>query len=255
MERAVHERLAHHNQLTMKIKFSQTNLPVSITAALCAFASPMAAQEIQQTKTIETVSSDGTTTSGTISEFGADRIVIKSTTSEAPVRYTFSKTTTYVDEAGNPVSVETVKSGLPVTVQYEKVDGQMVASKVIVKKSTTMSTQGGALETTTTTTKGTVSEFGPDRFTVRTESSANPVQYGFSKTTTYVDESGQPVARELVKSGAPVTVYYTKTGDGMVASKVVVRKTVTTTTPTPAPIPVPPPVIEEKTTTTTRTVK
>jgi len=85
--------------------------------------------------------------------------------------------------------------------------------------------------------------------TVQTQTSSAPVSYTFSKTTTYVDENGNPVSVDVVKSGIPVTVYYTQDGDKMVASKVVVRKTVTTD-----PVaPVPAPVIEQKKTTTTTT--
>src|SRR5580693_3511448 len=51
-----------------------------------------------------------------------------------PIRYTYTKTTTYVDENGAPVSMETVKSGLPVTVYYVKDGDNMVVSKVIVRK-------------------------------------------------------------------------------------------------------------------------
>ena len=98
--------------------------------------------------------------------------------------------------------------------------------------------------TTTTNTAGTISEFSPDTIIVRTESAPEPIRYSYTKTTTYVDEAGQPVSLELVKSGLPVTVYYVKQGDKMVASKVVVRKVKTTTTGTGA-------VIDKKTTTTT----
>ena len=42
---------------------------------------------------------------GTVSEFGEKTIVIKSETSPEPVRYNYSKTTTYVDETGQPVSL------------------------------------------------------------------------------------------------------------------------------------------------------
>jgi len=98
-------------------------------------------------------------------------------------------------------------------------------------------------ETTTTTSAGTISEFGPDTIMVRSETSADPVRYSYSKTTTYVDEAGSPVSIEAVKSGLPVTVYYVKVGDKMVASKVIVRKTVVKATPT----------VEEKKSTTTTT--
>jgi hypothetical protein len=87
--------------------------------------------------------------------------------------------------------------------------------------------------TTTTISDGTVSQFGPDTIVVKSTTSATPVSYSYSKTTTYVDENGNAVSTETVKSGAPVTVYYTQDGDKMVATKVVVRKTTTTTTPAP----------------------
>jgi len=87
--------------------------------------------------------------------------------------------------------------------------------------------------TTTTTSDGTVSQFSPDTIIVKTTSSADPVSYSYSKTTTYVDQDGNPVSSETVKSGSPVTVYYTQDGDKMIATKVIVRKTTTTTTPSP----------------------
>jgi hypothetical protein len=85
--------------------------------------------------------------------------------------------------------------------------------------------------TTTTTSDGTVSQFGPNTFVVKSTTSTTPLSYSYSKTTTYVDENGNAVSSETVKSGAPVTVYYTQDGDKMVATKVVVKKTTTTTTP------------------------
>ena len=93
---------------------------------------------------------------------------------------------------------------------------------------------------------GTVSEFNPDSIVIRTERSEEPLRYTTTKTTTYVDESGAPVSVETVKSGLPVTVYYTRDGARIVASKVVVRRSVT------AP---PSQVIDEKNTTTTTTDK
>ena len=94
----------------------------------------------------------------------------------------------------------------------------------------------------TTTSAGTISEFNPDTIVIRSEASAAPVRYYYTDTTTYVDENGAPVTVKTVKSGLPVTVYYTKVGDRMVASKVIVRKAVAAA-----------PVVEETTTKTTTT--
>ncbi len=192
-----------------------------------------------------TVTTTTTESTGTISEFGPEGIVIRTTTDTDPVRYSSEKTTTYVDENGRAVSIKTVKSGLPVTVYYTKVGDRLVASKVVVKR--VKGDSGGAIETTTTTTTaGTISEFGPQRFVIKTESSPDPIRYTYGKKTTYVDEDGKSVSIQTVKSGLPVTVYYTKVGDALVATKVIVRKAVVV-----EPEVVEPRVIEKKKTTTT----
>ena len=109
-----------------------------------------------------------------------------------------------------------------------------------------------AVESTTTTSAGTISTFSPDAIAIRTTTTAEPVSYAYTKKTTYVDETGAPVSMELVKSGLPVTVYYTRDGDRMIASKVIVRRVVTPAVQVEAPAPV---VEEKKTSTTTTTDK
>ena len=123
---------------------------------------------------------------------------------------------------------------------------------------------------TTTTTAGTISEFSPDTIIVRSETSPEPIRYSYTKTTTYIDDAGQPVSLETVRSGLPVTVHYVREGDRMIANRVIVHraKTVTeapavrTERRVEAPVVrterrVAPaaPVIEEKKTTTTTTTE
>ena len=80
--------------------------------------------------------------------------------------------------------------------------------------------------TTTTTSQGTVSQIGPDTIVIRSPDSPKAMTYQ-TKTTTYVDEDGNPVAMETVKSGAPVVVYYDQADGGQrTATRVVVKKTV-----------------------------
>lgn len=107
--------------------------------------------------------------------------------------------------------------------------------------------QQDQMRVTTTETAGTISDLGQDTIVVRSETSSSPIRYSSTKSTTYVDETGAPVSVETVKSGLPVTVYYTRDGDRMVADKVVVRKTTTSTTGSP--------LIEEKRTRTTTTTE
>ena len=104
------------------------------------------------------------------------------------------------------------------------------------------------VETVTTETAGTISEVRPDTLVIRTETSSSPIKYSSTKTTTYVDETGAPVSVKTVTSGLPVTVYYTREGDRMIANKVVIRKTTTTTTGSG-------PIEEKQTTTTTTTTE
>jgi len=106
--------------------------------------------------------------------------------------------------------------------------------------------QTAVTTTSTTSSMGTISEFSPEVMMIKTETSTAPVRYTYTKTTTYVDEAGQPVSVETVKSGAPVTVYYTKDGDNMVATKVIVRKAVVVAPADSA-------VVEKKSSTTTTT--
>jgi len=102
-----------------------------------------------------------------------------------------------------------------------------------------------SVRTVTTESAGTISEINPDTLIIRSETSSSPMNYTYTKSTTYVDDAGAPVSMETVRSGMPVTVYYTQEGDRMVATKVVVRKTTTTTEGVPT--------IEKKQTTTTTT--
>jgi hypothetical protein len=199
------------------------------------------AQNIEATTTT-------TTSEGTVSEFGPQGLIIKTAAGSQPVRYISNETTNYVDENGNAVSAKLVTSGLPVTVYYTKVGDTLIASKIMVRTggvAPAITVAPIATVQTATMSMGTISEFGPQRIILRSESSPQPLPYTYTKTTTYVDESGAPVSIETVKSGLPVTVYYTQVGDTLVANKVIVRKAVVA----------PAPVIETKKTTTTTTTK
>jgi len=66
-----------------------------------------------------------------------------------------------------------------------KVGDKLVASKVMVRKAVKVSDDTAeTTETTTTTSAGTISEFGPQRLVIKTESSPDPLRYTYSKTTT-----------------------------------------------------------------------
>jgi hypothetical protein len=88
--------------------------------------------------------------------------------------------------------------------------------------------QQSQMTVTKTETVGTISEINPDTLVIRSESSPNPVVYTYTKKTNYINQRGEPVSMETVKSGLPVTVYYTSSGNQMIAEKVLVHETTTT---------------------------
>jgi hypothetical protein len=209
-------------------------MKLSIPCALAlTLAFPLTA--FAQTTVQKTTETTTTSTIGTISEFGPERITVRTESSTEPLSYAVSRRVTYVDETGAPVAIESVKSGLPVTVHYVREGDALVANRIVVRKRTT-TVPGAETTTTTTTSMGTISEFKPDQFVIRTTKTSAPLRYKYTKTTTYVDEAGQPVSLKTVKSGLPVTVHYTKVGNDLVANRVIVRRVTTTEEVPPAEI-------------------
>jgi len=98
------------------------------------FAALVLGHGLRAATTEETTTTTTTSRSGVVSDLTSGALVVKSPTEPTPLSYTYSKTTTYVDEDGNPVAVQTIRSGEPVTVYYTKDVNGLVASKVVVKK-------------------------------------------------------------------------------------------------------------------------
>ena len=102
-----------------------------------------------------------TTSASTVTEFAptTNRIIVR-TAAGAPATYSVTKQTTYVDEAGNIVSAETIRPGVPTTVYYTTVAGVPTVSKVVVTRAAAAPTTvvvPAARTTTTETTETTTS--------------------------------------------------------------------------------------------------
>lgn len=123
----------------MKIMLTILSLVVALSTAVA-----------QSTVTESVTTTEPVQAAGTVTTFEptGNSIVISSSENTAPVTYSYSKSTTIVDEMGNPVAVETVRTGVPVTVYYTTSNGQSVASKVVVHRNAP-----AVKETTTTTTE------------------------------------------------------------------------------------------------------
>jgi hypothetical protein len=89
---------------------------------------------------------------------------------------------------------------------------------------------------------GTISSFTPgsDYIAFRSETSAEPVKYYYTKNTVLVDPSGRAVEWTALRPDMPVNYTYVREGDRMVVTKVTLAKPV---------------VVEKETTTTTTTRK
>jgi hypothetical protein len=249
------------------------NSPTPIVAAmfLAVTLSPTTQVLSQTSRVVETVTT--TTSEGTLAELGPQGVSIRTTTSE-PLRYISNEATRYIDENGNAVEISKIRSGVPVQVHYTKVGDTLIASKVIVRKTTTSSQAAapgmtqvvpappvvGSTEVTvvpapdrldpglgtTTTTFGTVTGFGPDSLIVQSDTSPQPIPHFVSRKTTFVDEAGTTIFADAIRNGASVTVYSNIEAGKFFASRVVLKKPTLVNPPVSAPT-----VIERKTTTTT----
>jgi hypothetical protein len=126
--------------------------------------------------------------------------------------------------------------------------GAVALSTAFAQESTTTTTTagGGVAATTSTSTStldgtGTITAYTPgsDYITFRTEASAAPVKYYYTKSTTVVDPEGRTVEWSALRPDMPVKYTYVKEGDRMVVSRVTLQKPlsyyekkVTTTTTT-----------------------
>ncbi len=125
--------------------------------------------------------------------------------------------------------------------------GAVALSTAFAQTSTTVTTDNGGVASTTTTTNnlngtGVISAYTPgsDYITFRSQTSAEPVRYYYTKQTTVVDPEGRAVEWSALRPDMPVRYTYVREGDRMVISKVTLEKplsyyekeTTTTTTTT-----------------------
>ena len=91
--------------------------------------------ELYAQSTTTVTSTTVQTSTGSLTEFvPASNIVVLGGDSSAPMRYSISKTTRIVDAGGNPIAVEKIPVGSPLSVEYEASGGQMVADRIVVQQ-------------------------------------------------------------------------------------------------------------------------
>ena len=203
------------------MKILYTTLFSSLAAAALT-TSAMGQATVTESSTTTTTT---TTQAGTISEFspGGTSLVIRQEGGASPITYGVTRETAFVDENGTVVQAENVVPGSPITVKYVRQGDRLVASRVIVRRST----PAARTMTTTTTTsvapqEGTITEWSAGAPTIVVRTASGPLSYAVADSTVFVDENGNTVAASAINSGLPVTVHYTRDGDRLVASRIVV---------------------------------
>ncbi|HYB99382.1 MAG TPA: hypothetical protein VEC57_09675 [Candidatus Limnocylindrales bacterium] len=101
---------------------------LSLTVGLALTAGVANAQTIVTT-------SPGATYTGVVSEINptANTIILKSESAPAPVTYTYTPQTVFVDATGNTVSYEAIRN-VPVTVEYAEQGGRTVVTRVVATR-------------------------------------------------------------------------------------------------------------------------
>jgi hypothetical protein len=134
-----------------------TTLCVALLAVGCFWS----VQAFAQTSTTVT------TTNGAFTEYvrGSETMVVRSESGSSPLRYSVTKQTTIVDEAGAPVAIDRISPGSPLSIQYTGSGDRLVASQIVVRRAATATTAvtsvpvtGQQTNTTTTTTRALTHE-------------------------------------------------------------------------------------------------
>lgn len=203
------------------MKITLPKMPRSILAGAiaCAFCATLCAETVvTQSKTV--------TADGTITSFAPKSFIIRSEAEAgpAPLTYTYGKTIQYVDESGRVITRETIKPGSPVTVHYVREGDQMVADRVVVRKTTTTVTEPGREPTKAEAKALREAAQHPEREARRAAERGKPfppVDPSVSKTTTTTTTTNADgtissfTKDEFVTtsptSDRPVTYVYTKT--------------------------------------------
>ena len=134
----------------------------TLGAALLAISCFWSSQAFAQTTTTVT------TTNGAFTEYvpGSETMVVRSESGSSPLRYSVTKQTTIVDEAGAPVAIDRISPGSSLSIQYTGSGDRLVASRVVVRRAATATTAvtsvpaetGQQTNTTTTTTRAMTHE-------------------------------------------------------------------------------------------------
>jgi len=134
------------------------NTLAKIFAISAAGAMAVSAALAQTTTTVTAdagpVTAGMTTRTGSFVTYtpGDEYFTFRSTPAAEPVRYYYTKETTFVDPTGQTVEVSNIRPDLPATVYYVSEGNRMIVRKVVISKPANAIIEKKETTTTTTTT-------------------------------------------------------------------------------------------------------
>jgi hypothetical protein len=134
------------------------NTLAKIFAISAAGAMAVSAALAQTTTTVTAdagpVTAGMTTRTGSFVTYtpGDEYFTFRSTPAAEPVRYYYTKETTFVDPTGQTVEVSNIRPDLPATVYYVSEGNRMIVRKVVISKPASAIIEKKETTTTTTTT-------------------------------------------------------------------------------------------------------
>ena len=134
------------------------NTLAKIFAISAAGAIAVSAALAQTTTTVTTNAGQGTaeltTRTGSFVTYtpGDEYFTFRTTPAAEPVRYYYTKETTFVDPTGQTVEVSNIRPDLPATVYYVSEGNRMIVRKVVISKPANAIIEKKETTTTTTTT-------------------------------------------------------------------------------------------------------
>ena len=135
------------------------NTLAKIFAISAAGAIAVSAASAQTTTTVTTnagpvTTAELTTRTGSFVTYtpGDEYFTFRSTPAAEPVRYYYTRETTFVDPTGRTVEVSDIRPDLPATVYYVNEGNRMIVRKVVISKPASAIIEKKETTTTTTTT-------------------------------------------------------------------------------------------------------
>ena len=191
-----------------------------------------------------TAQKDVITATGTVFSVEPELLSVVMKDNPAPLRFSYDKSTAFLDEAGAVVPMDLIRPDLPLTVHYAMEGEKMVARKVVLTRSmiagdanekpgqkraelaeakaVEMQREAETEINRPQTLMGTVSTV-EQTISLVLRGETRPVSCIINNSTRYINQSGQPVSSALVMSGMPITVRTVQDGHRVVAQEIILR--------------------------------